>query len=367
MLAVRKLKIWAQVMFALLACVTPVAAQWDALTKSEELWLEMGILPSKYADEYRKFKSDFNDAVSSKRLETEPNVVKNALTSNQEIFAFYIMKERKIDLKETVELFTGLENESDYVFEKTKVYARYLAIKHLQNATIVTTCEDVDVAKIDEKAKPFVYVCASEGLKERYENLFHIYFNEEVEYIFSESKVDEYIIVACEPAEQKWVAWSELDTRDTDENFYNLSENVIFSSKYAGKKKEAHVKSKVAQHARYVRNQELKEYEYNLKIDRNAERAARAYMRNESRIAMQNAVIQNSINTQQKLAGADRGKRNVSPSYGYQSNNLAPTYTYSSGSTSSTSSSSGGKVWVRPYTRKDGTHVRGHWRSAPSR
>lgn len=33
-----------------------------------------------------------------------------------------------------------------------------------------------------------------------------------------------------------------------------------------------------------------------------------------------------------------------------------------SGATSSYSSTSG-KVWVRPYTRKDGTHVRGHYRS----
>jgi hypothetical protein len=48
-------------------------------------------------------------------------------------------------------------------------------------------------------------------------------------------------------------------------------------------------------------------------------------------------------------------------SYGYGSS-----YTPSSGGSSiggSSDSSSDGKVWVNPYQRKDGTNVRGYWRS----
>ena len=67
------------------------------------------------------------------------------------------------------------------------------------------------------------------------------------------------------------------------------------------------------------------------------------------------------LNEQNTVITSPGGSFSVAPSATYTSSYRTPS------SSSSSTSTSGGRTWVDPYVKKDGTSVRGHWRNLPSR
>lgn len=153
--------------------------------------------------------------------------------------------------------------------------------------------------KIAPDATPFVHVYAGKRAEKKMQRLVKSYFNDEVEYAFTEmksAKDEAPLVVACNPKKRQWTVWMEfeaLGTDDSDLNLYNLSEGPIFGPEFESEKKKQHV---------MVLKQRLeKERARALRVRRNQERQARASARNADRVSRQNAVIQNSLETQKHL------------------------------------------------------------------
>lgn len=154
-------------------------------------------------------------------------------------------------------------------------------------------------AKISPDAKPFVHIYGSKRAEKKMQRLFSSYFNDKAEFAFTEiksAKDDAPVVVACNPKTRQWTVWMEfesLGTNDSDINLYNLSEGPIFGPEFESEKKKQHV---------MVLKQRLeKERAKALRVQRNQERQARASARNADRVSRQNAVIQNSLETQKRM------------------------------------------------------------------
>lgn len=145
--------------------------------------------------------------------------------------------------------------------------------------------------KSSADAKPFVFVRAPAKMKKSYESVFDNYFNDDVDFFFESWNCDLRIIVACNPATRKWTVWSELVNLnlidDAEINFYRLTEGPVFEKKFDDEDK--------LQHVRVMKNKIEKIKERERKLQRNAERGARASSRNAAKKAKQNALIMESL------------------------------------------------------------------------
>lgn len=131
-------------------------------------------------------------------------------------------------------------------------------------------------------------------MKKSYESVFDNYFNDEVDFFFESWNCDLRIIVACNPATRKWTVWSEFVNLnlidDAEINFYRLTEGPVFEGKFDDEDK--------SQHVRVMKNKIEKIKERERKLQRNAERGARASRRNAGKKAQQNALINGVVKIQ---------------------------------------------------------------------
>ncbi|MBQ2788753.1 MAG: hypothetical protein IJE97_03890, partial [Thermoguttaceae bacterium] len=79
-------------------------------------------------------------------------------------------------------------------------------------------------AKISPDAKPFVHVYGSKRAEKKMQRLFSSYFNDGVEFAFTEiesAKDDAPVVVACNPKTQRWTVWMEFESLGTNDSDIN--------------------------------------------------------------------------------------------------------------------------------------------------
>lgn len=175
---------------------------------------------------------------------------------------------------------------------ETAVMNARFALVGIKISAASTSSQDGRVElKSRDDAKPFVFARAPAKMKKSYEKVFDNYFNDEVDFFFESWNCDLRIIVACNPATRKWTVWSEFVNLnlidDAEINFCNLTDGPVFEGKFDDEDK--------MQHVRVMKNKIEKIKERERKLQRNAERGARASSRNAGKKAQQNALIMESL------------------------------------------------------------------------
>lgn len=336
----------------------------DALPPSDRVLANAGVLSPRYVEQYQEIRKCLADLSRNDRWSGgASSATRDATLTKNAFFAFCVAGDQGEAPEEALRLLASIGDETDYKFSKTKVFARYLAAKHLlndesrigvasrapglRNAVAATTYTEVEAATIDKSAAPFLYVCASRDLQAFYRSAVNQEFKGKADFFFNRSRLNERVFVACNPRLQTWIAWTTLEESETTENFYWIGRGSEYWGRYRPRVEQSPEEWAATRRALCQSSEERKERERALKIARNAERRERAFYRNEARRARHNAILEGARPLQARSPSASFGAYYAPP---YEPSLLG-----------------GDVVHVDGYFRRDGTYVRPHTRSWPTR